>query len=197
MINLPKKWPAYGLGLFRRRAAGETPWLVVASVGMPVDWETLRGYFGVARIGFGPRFPYERGDYRMLFGLDVLVNLMGYEGLDEAGRAERDYRALSAIWRHGEPATLWTMKAGYAWRLQPYVRQGRDGEYLEFVNQNVPHELDESFKGEVQQARETQLLLGDGVFAHEQFREARELVLARITQGRQSPAGHDVQFGGR
>jgi hypothetical protein len=170
--------------------------LVVAAVGMPVDWETLRGYFGVARIGFGPRFPYERGDYRMLFGLDVLVNLMGYEGLDEAGRAERDYRALSAIWKHGEPATLWTMRGGFAFRLDPRAYEDEAGECFDFVNQNVPCALDESFKDEVQEARRIKLLLGDGIFGREQFRAAREDLIASVGGARRRELSDQTRPGG-
>lgn len=184
MSGLPRKWPSYGLQLFKRRAAGFTPWLVVAAVGAPIDWETLRGDLGVARIGFGPRFPFERGDYRGLLGLDVLVTLVGYEGIDEAGRRERDQRALTAIWRDGRPATLWTLARGFAYRLG--VQEGPDALY--FLNQEVPHALDEAFREEVAAARETQLILREGVFADPAFDQPYERLVARIARGRRMPA---------
>jgi len=188
MSGPPKKWPAYGLGLFKRRADGWTPWLVVAAVGAPIDWETLRGDYGVARIGFGPRFPFERGNYSGLLGLDVLVTLLGYEGVDEAARMERDRRALSAIWREGRPATLWTLQRGFAHRLAVEEDAGE----LYFVDQQVPFALDETFQESVAAARETQLLLREGIFAQPDFDAAYELLVARLARGTRMPVfdGH-------
>ena len=179
MSGPPKKWPSYGLPLFRRRATGFTPWLVVAAVGVSIDWETLRGDYGVGRIGFGPRFPFERGDYRCLFGLDVLVVMMGYDGIDEAAQAARNDRALSAIWLAGQPATLWTMQSGYAHRLS-VIDSTRE---LYFTVGPDAHALDESFPGVVAQQRQVQLMTREGVFARPEFDEAHAALLRRLMGG--------------
>ncbi|HXC39852.1 MAG TPA: hypothetical protein VN667_12995, partial [Burkholderiales bacterium] len=117
-MPLPLKWPAYGLSLFKQRAEGYVPWLVIAAIGVPVDWDTLRGAAGVARIGFGPRFPYLRGDYRPITGLNVLVSSFGWQGVDDAALRERDELAMRTLWERGEPGTLWLLAGGAARRLR-------------------------------------------------------------------------------
>jgi hypothetical protein len=178
-MNIPLKWPAYGMSVFKRRAAGWTPWLVVAAIGAPVDWETFRGDYGVARIGFGPRFPFFRGDYRMVVGLDVLCSFIGLPGVDEAGRRERDQMALTYLWRNGRVATLWTLESGFVYRVN--VREYKDE--LSFVVDDQPNAIDESFQAVVATAREFRLAVREGVFADEAFDEAHELLMARIARG--------------
>lgn len=116
-MPLPLKWPAYGLSLFKQRAEGYTPWLVIAAIGVPVDWDTLRSAPGAARIGFGPRFPYFRGDYRCITGLNVLVSSFGWQGVDQVELAARDELAMRWMWMRGEPGTLWILEGGSARRL--------------------------------------------------------------------------------
>lgn len=170
---MPLKPPAYGVSLFKRRASGDTPWLVIAAVGVPVDWTTFRSDPGVARIGMGAQFPYFRADFRCLMGLDVLVSFFGYQGVDDEAIAERDLRAIRAIWVSGEPGTLWTMQAGGACRVAP-AREKTGEVTFEIVSDRFG--LDGDFRGIVERERRRAILAREGIFARAAFDEVRQQI---------------------
>lgn len=195
MSGMPLKPPAYGVSLFKRRAAGDTPWLVIAAVGVPVDWSTFRSDPGVARIGMGAQFPYFRADFRCLMGLDVLVSFFGYQGVDDEAIAERDLRAIRAIWSRGQPGTLWTMQSGGACRVAPARELENVGQF-EVVSDLFG--LDGDFREIVERERRRAILAREGIFARPAFdavrgqireeeNRVRDYLMSRMSSERAQP----------